>query len=92
MTKLKQQVMPTYCHIDNTDVIENDIIFNTPKKYINFTRCMLAAVLLWTRCIIFEANPSVLKLMLLFITKEVKPFTLKQNLSPQNKTFSFTFL
>jgi hypothetical protein len=24
ITKLKQQVMPTYCHIDSTDVIEND--------------------------------------------------------------------
>jgi hypothetical protein len=24
ITKLKQQVMPTYCHIDTTDVIEND--------------------------------------------------------------------
>jgi hypothetical protein len=24
ITKLKQQVMPTYCHCDSTDVIEND--------------------------------------------------------------------
>jgi hypothetical protein len=24
--KLKQQVMPTYCHIDSTDVIEADYI------------------------------------------------------------------
>jgi hypothetical protein len=24
ITKLKQQVMPTYCHIDSTNVIEND--------------------------------------------------------------------
>jgi hypothetical protein len=26
ITKLKQQVMPTYCHTDSTDVIENDYI------------------------------------------------------------------
>jgi hypothetical protein len=26
ITKLKQQVMPTYCHIDSTDVIENHYI------------------------------------------------------------------
>jgi hypothetical protein len=26
ITKLKQQVIPTYCHIDSTDVIENDYI------------------------------------------------------------------
>jgi hypothetical protein len=26
ITNLKQQVMPTYCHIDSTDVIENDYI------------------------------------------------------------------
>jgi hypothetical protein len=24
ITKLKQQMMPTYCHIDSTDVIENN--------------------------------------------------------------------
>jgi hypothetical protein len=24
ITKLKQQVMPTYCHIDSTNVIENE--------------------------------------------------------------------
>jgi hypothetical protein len=27
ITKLKQQVMPTYCHIDKTDIIENDYMF-----------------------------------------------------------------
>jgi hypothetical protein len=32
MTKLKQQVMPTYCHIDNTDVIENDYIMMLINK------------------------------------------------------------
>jgi hypothetical protein len=26
ITKFKEQVMPTYCHIDSTDVIENDYI------------------------------------------------------------------
>jgi hypothetical protein len=28
ITKLKQHVMPTYCHIDSTDVIENDYIYD----------------------------------------------------------------
>jgi hypothetical protein len=32
ITKLKQQVMPTYCHIDSTDVIENDYSFETCQK------------------------------------------------------------
>jgi hypothetical protein len=27
ITKLKQQMMPTYCHIDSTDVIENDYMY-----------------------------------------------------------------
>jgi hypothetical protein len=31
ITKLKQQVMPTYCHIDSTDVIENDFTYSDQK-------------------------------------------------------------
>jgi hypothetical protein len=27
ITKLKRQMMPIYCHIDNTDVIENDFMY-----------------------------------------------------------------
>jgi hypothetical protein len=27
ITKVKQQVMPTYCHSDSTDVTENDYTF-----------------------------------------------------------------
>jgi hypothetical protein len=32
ITKLKQQVMPTYCHTDSTDVIENDYIITVTDK------------------------------------------------------------
>jgi hypothetical protein len=31
ITKLKQQVMPTFCHTDSTDVIEND--YRNHKQY-----------------------------------------------------------
>jgi hypothetical protein len=36
ITKLKQHVMPTYLHIDSTDVIENDYIL---KKIYILNRC-----------------------------------------------------
>jgi hypothetical protein len=32
ITKLKQQVVPTYCHTDSTDVIENDYIQSDQKE------------------------------------------------------------
>jgi hypothetical protein len=32
ITKLKQQVMPTYCHIDSTDVIDNHYICHKCQK------------------------------------------------------------
>jgi hypothetical protein len=49
ITKLQQQVMPTYCHIDSMDVIENDYRDRLDITYVllNFPR-YLSILLLQT--------------------------------------------
>jgi hypothetical protein len=46
ITKLKQQVMPTYCHTDSTDVIENDYNIINVKK----NRALLGGRVYTYRC------------------------------------------
>jgi hypothetical protein len=49
ITKFKEQVMPTYCHIDSTDVIENDYIhFDCDHNEKHSRRCLAVCCIRFT--------------------------------------------
>jgi hypothetical protein len=48
ITKLKQHVMPTYVHIDSTDVIENDYTFSYSNFFLNqLSKCCHVGISHW---------------------------------------------
>jgi hypothetical protein len=73
ITKFKEQVMPTYCHIDSTDVIENDYIYVISTMADNKFRpaCHCLDIKMWSRHYV-QLTPFSIFVILVIVTAIVK--------------------